>query len=445
MRISGINFYNVNNNDPKQGRVTTLSYYLQPLKVDTVSFSGYRHTPNSYLLKELLKYGIPDIYSPVVLIDAKEVEALMAANVFELPLKKLVKVLKKYENSLFSVEKQVYELMKKSATVTPRMKLDEFIHSKVSEHSRKLLNIQRPIFEKLDKLALEMPSDLYDQYQFLIYKTDKKLSREPVFVPFSMKEFHYKLGRIKERIDKTKNKQAKSLISQMYNLAETSKNMSKQFSARELEQKQMRVLFKITDMFEQSNLRTDEDLKSLIESSRARLYKIPTNIKFNRKSFIYDLKEITEKLEDRKLAKKMIDTAIRLPTSKENISAFIMKAESRSSKQIGYDLFSGSIGSADHLIAHHNGGEDCLSNYVLASGYMNSEKAHESFADTLRKNPKIRIYAQRHIDKLIELANRGIFDKVGLMETYIPDLAKFLEKLSKPEPPLILDTSALKY
>lgn len=64
------------------------------------------------------------------------------------------------------------------------------------------------------------------------------------------------------------------------------------------------------------------------------MYNIPTNINFNRKSFIYDLQEITDKLEDRKLARRMVRTAVKLPTSKENISAFIMKAESRSSSRI---------------------------------------------------------------------------------------------------------------
>ncbi len=140
----------------------------------------------------------------------------------------------------------------------------------------------------------------------------------------------------------------------------------------------------------------------------------------------------------------MVRTAVKLPTSKENISAFIMKAESRSSSQIGYDMLSGAIGTVDHILAHHKGGKDNISNYVLSSGYMNSEKAHERFAIFLRKNPEIRIYAQNHIDRLIELANAGVFKKIGLSKSYITDLARRLEKLSASDPPLILDTSALK-
>lgn len=421
---------------------------LSPMPYDSVSFSGHRHTPNSYELKELLAYDIPDIYSPVILIDSSTVEQMMREKMFEQPIKKIVRNLKKHEKSLFPIEKQFFDLMKVAAKDTPQMKLDEFVHSLVPEHSKKLRNIQRPIFEKLDKLAKYMPEDLYNEYFILREQTERKLSNEPVYIPFSLKEFHYKLGRIKERIDKGSNYQAKLAIKGLCELSDysvpKSVRESRGFSQKWYEEKQANILLKISRTFEESVLKDDEDLKSLIKISRAQMYNIPTNINFNRKSFIYDLQEITDKLEDRKLARRMVRTAVKLPTSKENISAFIMKAESRSSSQIGYDMLSGAIGTVDHILAHHKGGKDNISNYVLSSGYMNSEKAHERFAIFLRKNPEIRIYAQNHIDRLIELANAGVFKKIGLSKSYITDLARRLEKLSASDPPLILDTSALK-
>lgn len=56
---------------------------LSPMPYDSVSFSGHRHTPNSYELKELLAYDIPDIYSPVILIDSSTVEQMMREKMFE--------------------------------------------------------------------------------------------------------------------------------------------------------------------------------------------------------------------------------------------------------------------------------------------------------------------------------------------------------------------------
>ncbi|MCM1339604.1 MAG: hypothetical protein NC191_08040 [Muribaculaceae bacterium] len=452
MRISGINFYSINNYFQKPVSSPALVLPQKALGVqgcDTVSFSGHRHAPNSAELKELLPYGIPDIYSGVILIDSREVEAMMSQKVFEQPIKKIVRDIKKHEQSMFPVEQQIYHLMRKAAKETPQMKLDEFIQSLVPEHSKKLLNIQRPIFNKLNKLAKGMPADLYEQYQYLIYQTNKKLDNEPLYQPFSLKEFRYKLGRIKERIEKSKDKRAKLAIEKLYEMTEFPEvkkglRLSKGFPRQQFEEKQKNILLKVSRAFEDSVLSDDVDLRKLIETSRARMYKIPTNIKFNRKGFIHDLKEITDQLEDEKLARKMIQTAVKLPTSKQNISAFVMKSANRSSGQIGYDLFSGAIGSADHLVAQHKGGKSDLSNYVLSSGYMNSEKAHERFSIMLRKNPMIRVYAQRQMDRLIELANAGVFKEVGLSKNYIYDLARNLKKLSAPQPPLILDTSALK-
>lgn len=448
MRILGITS-NLFVNTTKSTESKPSRPVLSPMPFDCVSFSGHRHTPNSYELKELLAYDIPDIYSPVILIDSDIVEQMMREKVFDQPIKKIVRNLKKHEKSLFPVEKQFFELMKNAVNDTPQMKLDEFVHFLLPEHSKKLRNIQRPIFEKLDKLAKGMPKDLYNEYSVLREQTERKLADEPVYIPFSLKEFHYKLGRIKERIDKGSNYQAKLTIKALYELSgysvPKSVRESRGFSQKWYEDKQANILLKISRIFEESVLKDDEDLKSLIKTSRAQMYKIPTNVKFNRKSFIYDLQEITDKLEDRKLARRMVRTAVKLPTSKENISAFVMKEEARSSSQIGYDLLSGSIGSADHILAQHKGGKDNISNYVLSSGYMNSQKAHERLAIFLRKNPEIRIYAQNHIDRLIELANAGVFKKIGLPKSYITDLANRLEKLSKSSlTSLILDTSALK-
>jgi hypothetical protein len=420
------------------------------LSVDTVSFTGHRHAPNAEVLKALLKYGIPDLYSEIILVDSKALEKMVSEKLFDKPLRTIVKALKPYENSFFPVEKQIFGMMKNTASRNPKIKMDEFFGRLANSHSKKLIRIQAPIFEELDRIALELPSDLYKNYQYLRHITEKKLSNEEMFVPFSMKEFQYKLGRIKERIDKTKNKQAKNAIEKMYNMTKVMPvfsrdiRMNKGFPLKKVEKKQSEIFLGISSFFEKSALKNDKDLKALITESRFRIYKIPTNTKFNRKTFIHELKKITELLDDEKLARKMVQTAVKLPTSKENISAFIMKSVGRSNEQIGYDLFSSSIGTADHLLAKHKGGEDNIGNYALSSSFKNSEKAHERFSIVLRKNPAIRKYAQKQIDRLIELSNNGTFYKIGLDKSYITNYAYKLEKLSYPENPLILDLHKLK-
>ena len=62
-----------------------------------------------------------------------------------------------------------------------------------------------------------------------------------------------------------------------------------------------------------------------MDESKARLDKNEIVVSFSRKSFMYDLVKIIEDLKDDKIQAKIINTAQKLPTSKESFSAFMMK------------------------------------------------------------------------------------------------------------------------
>ncbi len=422
---------------------------LKPLAVDTVSFTG--SAPYAGPLRKLLAFGIPDIYSDIILFDPVELQRMLDRRFFSGNIRSIVKHINKYKSSLNPVEREFFNLLKGEAKRSPKSRLDEFIQRLVPSHSQKLIATQQSVFGELTKLAQQMPGDLLSEFNYLMFVTSRKLSNEPIYVPFSVKEFRYKLGRIKERIDKSKNQDQKFLMQKIMKMANSvpeitkEKRLSAKFPIKKYERNQMLMVLDIADYIDRSALRGDADLQALIEVSKAQVFKTPTNIKFNRKSFIHELGKILDKLPDKKLARQMNKVAISLPTSKENISAFIMKSAGRSPQQIGYDMFQGSLGTVDHLLADHKGGKSSIENYALSSAAANSKKAHQRLAIMINNNPKIRIYAQRHIDKLIELANAGVFDYVGLNKGYIFSLARRVEKLSPKDAPLILDTSALKY
>jgi hypothetical protein len=217
------------------------------------------------------------------------------------------------------------------------------------------------------------------------------------------------------------------------------------FKMTKYEDQQKEMIEAFSRHLSSSVLAGDKDLQELTELSELRIYKVPTIIRFNRKSFIHDLQEITSQLEDKKLAHLVDKTALSLPTSKQSLSAFIMKAVNRSEEQVGFDMLNGSLGTIDHLVASHNGGPSALSNYALSSAYMNSIKAHKSFAEFYRHDKNIAEYAQAQIDRLIELAKyTKVFQKIALEDGYIKGLARRVEKLSK-DPTLIIDTHELKY
>ena len=66
------------------------------------------------------------------------------------------------------------------------------------------------------------------------------------------------------------------------------------------------------------------------------------------------------------------------------------------------------------------------------------------FDEWIRQNPQTYKNCQKYVDRLIELYNEGIFEKVGLEKDYIYYFAKRVKELSPKEKPMVLDLSKLK-
>lgn len=463
MRITPINFNNFlrpvsavnNHNDYSQGIA------LRPaLKCDTVSFQG--GVPNGDLLKKLLAYRIPDMYSGRIMIPSDLIQSFLRHKIFSGSLRHIVKNLLPYEECLNPVHKSIFNIIKNASKNTPKKTLEEVIHELAPEHQLKLRQIQQPIFDKLTEESKEMPEDLRQEFDNFMDYTQKKLSNMPVVVDFSAKEFQYKLQRIAEGINRRGIFSEQSTIRKLLRLSgnfsvlseeqtyeraaakNKIKTKNKSRFIQKYRQRQAETLRQMDKVLMTSPLCDDKELNDLFVQTRFRIYKIPQIYSFNRKSFIHDLKKIIYKLEDSKLQHKMIQTAIKLPTSKENISAFIVKSADYSSEKIGYELISGSMGSIEHLTPVKKGGDDSLYNYALAAAETNGERGHRSFEEQLKKHPETYINAQKYADRLIELYNDGTFSKIGLQRGYIQSFASKVYKMSPAENRLVIDLSRLR-
>lgn len=440
------NLYNQQVLVPRRTNINSNIRVLPVQKPDIISFSG--SAPNAEALRALLPYRIPDLYSPIILLDPAKTNEILNKHVFSRGLKGITKVVEPLTESLFSIEGDFYALLRAEAFMHPNMRISQFVQSLVPRHEKILRDIQQPIFKEIEAYSSDFPGDLLDKFNYLMYINNKKINQEDVFVPFSVKEFKYKLNNIKKRVMAGATDDECNSMNKLLSIAGGIQNISKEqrlspnFKLTKYEDKQKQMISQMLEYFDRSVLRDDVDLRELLENSERRIYKVPINIRFNRKTFIYNLQEILQYLEDKKLARMVEQKAISLPTSKQNLSAFIMKASARSEDQIAFDMLSGSEGTIDHLIASIKGGKDKLSNYALASAYKNSLKNHQSFARCYREDSKIREYAQAQIDRLLRLETCGITRKVKLDRGYILHLAHRLEKLSK-DPSLKFDLYGL--
>lgn len=427
-------------------------------RIDAINFYGKKFHPDANL-KKLLKYGIPDMYSDVILLDPQAFQEVLQSNVFSAPLPRVTAFLGQYEKSLFPVEKQVLELLKNAASKYRNRTMEDYIHSKFPKYNEILMEEQRPVFEKLKKLSYEMPKEQKKEFDDLMALYNSKMLKKSIVVPFSIKEFRYKLGRISQSIKSRNVKKEVQTMKSLIKMTEDfifvdehtgrSKFLNKKIKATQKVPKDSsrynsKVLRSMQAVLENSSLKDNKELNALFVMANAQIYGIPIKHPFKRKSFIYDLQKITAMLEDRKLANEMNKIATKLPTSKQSVAAFIVNEALNSSDKIGYDLLAGSVGTTEHLKPIKRGGQDMLNNMGLASKYKNNERAHMAFDILLKKNPEISQYCQKQADRLIELYNNGIFDLVGLSRGYILNFANVLENLSSKENPLKLDLSKLK-
>ena len=208
------------------------------------------------------------------------------------------------------------------------------------------------------------------EFKKLLEKTDKMLSDKPVIIPFSSYEFKYNLSKIKEYIDGESNIKAKKV---MKKLIKESLRFSNFTGQNNLDYQKSVFMF-LNHIRKRSVLKNHEQLSELFIETRARLNRKEIFIPFRRKSFIYDLAKIIDDLPDEDLKEKLLCIAQKLPTSRQNLSAYILKCSTDTNDKIGYRLVWASMATIEHLKPRSVGGSDELSNLGIASAIENPDR-----------------------------------------------------------------------
>ena len=458
MKITPIinNFFITKTNQTNTYKSSQTKSLRTSLPVDTVTFQASIVPEDIKRIKTLLAYQIPDMYSGKIMIDPKEVESILQSKIFSRPLSKSILVLKKYKQSLFPVEQEVVSILEKDAKRYPTIKLEDAIHMRTMQALLDLRQTQKPIFESLITEAQKLPPDKLKEFNNLMEATRHRLYNQPILIPYSAKEFKYKLTRIMDGIKSrgvyTEIKTMRKLI----NIASTLPEKTiKEHNFKSKKKTEIRLypktninhingkIHQMSKILEASALKRDKELNELFNSTKMKIYNIPIIAPFGRKSFLYELKKITHSLEDAKLARELEKIAAQLPTSKQNVSAFIMHAATHSSEKIGFDILCSSIGTVEHLLPSKHGGGDFINNLGLATSFLNSERGHRHMDTQMNKHPEIYENCQKYVDRLIELHNKGIFKKLGIDKSYIKNFVLKMKRMSPPDRPLNLDISKL--
>ena len=201
-------------------------------------------------------------------------------------------------------------------------------------------------------------------------------------------------------------------------------------------------------------LKNNESLKYIFKNAKSRLRHEKILIPFNNKTFTYDLKQIllpgkeneiynnTEKFNEFfnqasandslwVLKERMIGIAESLPTSRTSTAAYIMKFAKEPSEKIIYRILWPSFATVEHLFPRSRGGIDDMSNYGGACAVANSDLGCELLDEKVKKAPKTPFYCQKYVDRLIELAKQGVFEKHYIDTKYIEEFKNTVYEESK--------------
>lgn len=392
---------------------------------------------NSSKLRLLFGYELPCMYSGITMIDPKVLTKFIKNQTFLRTASQVMDVLEPYKDSIIGIEANVLDIIRERAKIHPDKNIQEILKEVEPVFKRRLRKKQAPIFHELVEASHELPEKYQYKFKKLMQETDKKLNERPIIIPFSSYEFKYKLSKIKDDILKGEDIKAKKVMNK---LIKESKRFSSSTNSRTIDN-QKKVLGFLDYILKKSVLKNNEQLKSLMETSKSRLTKEEIVVPFSRKSFIYDLAKIITDLPDQRLQEKLITIAQKLPTSQESTSAYILKTVAEPPEKIGHRLLWPSLASVEHILPRSCGGPDLLSNFGGATTRENSMRKNIDFVAQLKRRPMAREYCQKYVDRLIELYHQGVFARHNISPKYIVDFKKTIYTQSKRT--LDLDISKL--
>lgn len=378
-------------------------------------------------VRKLFQFGIPDMYSERITIDPKQLSRWMKGGLFLKPAPDVLKVFDHYSDSFIGNEANILALIRERSLVHPEKTLHSILQELKPVYGKMLRKEQNPVFHELWIKFQALPPEYKDKFDVLLEKTDKMLSHKPVVIPFSTYEFRYRLAKIYEYFSATTDMKAKRTLLKIMKEATKFENNT---TPENLDY-QKKVLMFINHIRKRSVLRANEQLKQLYMQSRSRLNQDEILVPFRRKSFIYDVLSIIDNLSDDVLKEDIIKTAQLLPTSSQSFPAYVMKCAAEPNEKIGYKIVWPSISTIEHLLPRSCGGLDLYSNIGIASAVENSDRKSIDFVEQLKRKPKTPIYVQRQADRLIQLANDGVFDVLNIDKNYIRDSYNTIYELSQ--------------
>lgn len=148
--------------------------------------------------KNLLREGVPDSYSDIILISREDYDELIKSGDLNKKSIVAIKALKKYRDNMFPVEKEIFSMLETMSKKNPDLTLQELIRLKYPQAEESLILQQTNILNKINIVIRKLPKNDYQKVRKVIQDAFDKIF-EPNPKPedrFGRKKFLYELKNI---------------------------------------------------------------------------------------------------------------------------------------------------------------------------------------------------------------------------------------------------------
>lgn len=238
MNICSVQFgYNFGSTNFKQSKTNLLQGVLRPNStmerqpvtdifkaqtLDSVTFQGhlakaeriFENKFNKIFFRKIANEHLPCAYTGIEMISQKQFDELIQTKVLTGNSADVIKELKKFEKSLFPVEKGIFNILKSLSEKYPEKNLQELLKLKYPIAEKKLIQQQANTLNRINMVIRDLPKE-----EFLKIREIVQESFDKIFAPnpnpqdrFKRKALLYKL--------KTQNLTNKKIQKQIIKLAE---------------------------------------------------------------------------------------------------------------------------------------------------------------------------------------------------------------------------------
>lgn len=221
----------------------------------------------------------------------------------------------------------------------------------------------------------------------------------------------------------------------------------------ELNTQQFYVLNQINEASNALPKEKKQGLFAITQKAKTAILNDDSKNHFKNETFCKELGNYLNTLQDKKMLKKIAKIATKMPSSKNNAGAFIVKysnfaltdePEKVFAQNLGQKLLARLVVSVEHLKPQNKwekgeNGKNELTNIALAHSHCNGKRSSIRLSLFVKEHPEIHKSAQLQADYIIDLINEG---RVKDCQRYPHILQKALRRESKGQ--INIDISKLK-